>query len=105
MQPRTEWLSGTLQRDPMGFIVTGPDLDRASAGGKHGREPLPLETSMPGVFAVGDVRLGSTKRIASAVGEGAMAVQYVHTYLDAPIETDENASRPRGVPQGSPRAV
>jgi thioredoxin reductase (NADPH) len=105
VQPRTEWLSGTLQRDPKGFIVTGRDLDRVSAGGNHGREPLPLETSMPGVFAVGDVRLGSTKRIASAVGEGAMAVQYVHTYLDAPIDADEAASRQGGVPQESPARV
>ncbi|HSB62966.1 MAG TPA: FAD-dependent oxidoreductase [Thermoanaerobaculia bacterium] len=88
VQPRTEWLSGTLERDPKGFIVTGPDLDRASAGGNHGRQPLPLETSLPGVFAVGDVRLGSTKRVASAVGEGAMAVQYVHAYLEAPIGID-----------------
>jgi thioredoxin reductase (NADPH) len=88
VQPRTEWLSGTVQRDPKGFIVTGPDLDRAFPGGSHGRESMPLETSLPGVFAVGDVRLGSTKRIASAVGEGAMAVQYVHTYLEAPIATD-----------------
>ena len=86
---RTEWLSGTLQRDPRGFIVTGPDLDRASAGGKGGRVPMPLETSVPGVFAVGDVRLGSTKRVASAVGEGAMAVQYVHEYLQAPVAIDE----------------
>ncbi|HSE64869.1 MAG TPA: FAD-dependent oxidoreductase [Thermoanaerobaculia bacterium] len=83
VQPRTEWLAGTLQRDPRGFIATGQDLDRNSW--RTGREPMPLETSLTGVFAVGDVRLGSTKRIASAVGEGAMAVQYVHKYLDAPI--------------------
>lgn len=105
VQPRTEWLSGTLQRDPNGFIVTGPDLERVRAGGIQGREPMPLETSMPGVFAVGDVRLGSTKRIASAVGEGAMAVQYVHKYLDAPIEAKEDASSPSGVLQGSPLEV
>jgi thioredoxin reductase (NADPH) len=105
VQPRTEWLSGTLQRDPKGFIVTGPDLDRASAGARRGREPLPLETSMRGVFAVGDVRLGSTKRIASAVGEGAMAVQYVHTYLDAPIEADEQAGRPGGARPAASRAT
>jgi thioredoxin reductase (NADPH) len=91
VQPRTEWLSGTLQRDPKGFIVTGRGLDRASAG--PGRERAPLETSMPGVFAVGDVRLGSTKRIASAVGEGAMAVQSIHDYLDAPIAIDDDADR------------
>jgi thioredoxin reductase (NADPH) len=96
VQPRTEWLSGTLQRHPKGFILTGPDLDRASAGARRGREALPLETSMRGVFAVGDVRFGSTKRIASAVGEGAMAVQYVHAYLDSPIEADEEATRAGG---------
>jgi thioredoxin reductase (NADPH) len=96
VQPRTEWLSETLQRDPKGFIVTGRDLDRASSGAR--REPTPLETSLPGVFAVGDVRLGSTKRIASAVGEGAMAVQYVHQYLDAPIEIDEHGAVRSGAP-------
>lgn len=53
---------------------------------------MPLETSLAGVFAVGDVRLGSTKRIASAVGEGAMAIQYVHEYLESPIEIDDDAS-------------
>jgi thioredoxin reductase (NADPH) len=90
VQPRTEWLSGTVQRDPKGFIVSGRDLPRASAGTL--REPMPLETSLPGVFAVGDVRLGSTKRIASAVGEGAMAVQYVHEYLESPIKIDDDAS-------------
>jgi thioredoxin reductase (NADPH) len=90
VQPRTEWLSGTVQRDPKGFIITGRDLHRASAG--TSREPMPLETSLPGVFAVGDVRLGSTKRIASAVGEGAMAIQYVHEYLESPIEIDDDAS-------------
>lgn len=90
VQPRTEWLSGTVQRDPRGFILTGRDLDRTPVG--IGRETTPLETSLPGVFAVGDVRLGSTKRIASAVGEGAMAVQYVHKYLESPIEIDDDAS-------------
>ena len=104
VQPRTEWLAGTLQRDPNGFIVTGADLDRASGGGNRGREPLPLETSMRGVFAVGDVRLGSTKRIASAVGEGAMAVQYVHAYLDSPIEAHEEPGRPGGVRPAVSRA-
>ncbi len=94
VQPLTEWLSGTLQRDPKGFVVTGRDLDRASSGGNRGREPMPLETSLPGVFAVGDVRLGSTKRVASAVGEGAMAVQYVHEYLEAPVAIDEDAGPP-----------
>jgi thioredoxin reductase (NADPH) len=90
VQPRTEWLAGTLQRDPRGFIVTGQDLDRTAS--RTGREPMPLETSVPGVFAVGDVRLGSTKRIASAVGEGAMAVEYVHKYLHLPIDIHDDAT-------------
>ena len=66
-----------VERDRWGFVVTGPDL-RPEPGA---RSPLPLETSVPGVFAVGDVRHGSVKRVASAVGEGAMAVQFVHEYL------------------------
>jgi thioredoxin reductase (NADPH) len=105
VQPRTEWLSGTLRRNPMGFVVTGRDLDRTSSGGSRGREPMSLETSLPGVFAVGDVRFGSTKRVASAVGEGAMAVQYVHEYLEAPIAIDEDAGRRGGASQGSPSGL
>ncbi|MFB3855074.1 MAG: FAD-dependent oxidoreductase [Vicinamibacterales bacterium] len=79
--PHTDWLAGTLQRDAAGFIATGRDVDCELAGWSAHREPMRLETSMPGVFAAGDVRLGSVKRVASAVGEGAMAVQYVHEYL------------------------
>jgi thioredoxin reductase (NADPH) len=78
-QPRTEWLSGVVARDERGFVLTGPDLP---AGSNPGREPLHLETSLPGVFAVGDVRGGSVKRVASAVGEGAMAVSLVHRWLE-----------------------
>jgi thioredoxin reductase (NADPH) len=103
VQPRTEWLAGTLQRDPRGFIATGQDLDRTSS--RTGREPMPLETSLPGVFAVGDVRLGSTKRIASAVGEGAMAVQYVHQYLDAPIAIADDATARSVAPKETPATV
>ena len=103
VQPRTEWLAGTLQRDPRGFIVTGQDLDRTSS--RTGREPMPLETSLPGVFAVGDVRLGSTKRIASAVGEGAMAVQYVHKYMDAPIDIDDDATARSVAPKATSATV
>ncbi len=83
-QPRTEWLEGTVLRDPGGFVLTGPML---AEGGKPppgwgvNREPFLLESSMPGVFCAGDVRLKSVKRLASAVGEGAMAVQFVHQYL------------------------
>ena len=77
-QPRTDWLPGTLARDDAGFLLTGPDLAPAGglpAGWPLTRAPLPMETSMPAVFAAGDVRHGSTKRVAAAVGEGASAVQ------------------------------
>jgi thioredoxin reductase (NADPH) len=84
-QPHTEWLDGTLQRDRKGFIITGRDLERAGVGWSLERGPLPLETSMPGVFAVGDARQGSVKRVASAVGEGAIAVRHIHEYLAAPV--------------------
>ncbi len=79
--PHTEWLAGTLQRDPHGFILTGPGVRRAEALWNLDRPPTRLETSIPGVYAAGDVRRGSIKRVASAVGEGAVAVQYVHEYL------------------------
>jgi thioredoxin reductase (NADPH) len=78
--PRTDWLSKQLETDSYGFVRTGPALARAQ-GAKDGREPFLLETSRRGVFAAGDVRSGSIKRVASAVGEGAMAVQFVHEYL------------------------
>jgi thioredoxin reductase (NADPH) len=83
--PRTEWVADMLKRDPQGFILSGPDLPRAPdtkrpVGWMLDREPLLLETSMPGVFVAGDVRHGSVKRVASAVGEGAMAVQLVHQF-------------------------
>ena len=86
-EPRTGWLDGRVQRDGQGFVLTGRDLDRAGrslAGGwPLDRPPLLLETSMPGVFAAGDVRHRSIKRVASAVGEGATAIQLVHEYLQA----------------------
>jgi thioredoxin reductase (NADPH) len=78
--PRTEWLKGCVATDPKGFILTGRDLDDV-ASGISGRIPQMLETSLPGVFAVGDVRAGSTKRVAAAVGEGSIAVQLVHRAL------------------------
>jgi thioredoxin reductase (NADPH) len=86
-QPHTEWLPAGILRDEEGFILTGSDLLEAGVaeGGRPlfaaGRAPYPLETSMPGVFAVGDVRHGSVKRVASAVGEGAVAVRFCHQYL------------------------
>jgi thioredoxin reductase (NADPH) len=83
-QPRTEWLEGSVLRDQGGFVLTGPNLleeGRPPAGWGMTREPFLLESSMPGVMCAGDVRHRSVKRIASAVGEGAMAVQFVHQYL------------------------
>jgi thioredoxin reductase (NADPH) len=78
--PRTDWLPADIERDSKGFIRTGPTL--MQSGHWSGRRPpFLLETSRPGLFAAGDVRSGSVKRVASAVGEGAMAVQFVHEYL------------------------
>ena len=85
--PRTEWLDGFVVRDEHGFVVTGPDLvvdGRGPSGWDRDRLPHHLETSVPGVFAAGDVRSDSAKRVASAVGEGAMAVMLVHRYLANP---------------------
>ncbi len=80
--PRTDWLDGAVARDPRGFVLTGPDLPRRPVGWEPDRDPFHLETSLPGVFAVGDVRAESVKRVASAVGEGAMAVSLVHRWLE-----------------------
>lgn len=81
--PRTEWLEDSFVLDNKGFIVTGPDLVGFTVRGQWPlrRPPLLLETSVPGIFAVGDTRAGSIKRVASAVGEGSMAVHLVHRYL------------------------
>jgi thioredoxin reductase (NADPH) len=83
-RPRTEWVADVVARDPAGFILTGPSLlrgGRRPKGWHLNRDPLLLETSVPGVFAAGDVRHRSVKRVASAVGEGSMVVQFVHQYL------------------------
>ena len=79
-QPRTQWLGDSVARDRRGFILTGPDLP-AGTRWPPGRPPLPLETSLPGLFAAGDVRRGSVNRVASAVGEGAATIPLVHRYL------------------------
>jgi thioredoxin reductase (NADPH) len=82
--PNTKWLDGCLPLDNKGFIKTGPDLTREelfAARWPHVRPPYLLETSLPGVFAVGDIRSGNLKRVAAAVGEGAMAVAFVHRVL------------------------
>jgi thioredoxin reductase (NADPH) len=84
--PHTQWLAGTVEMDAKGYILTGRDLLRSGhppSGWRLEREPFFLETSMPGVFAVGDARCRSVKRVASAVGEGATAIQLVHEYLRA----------------------
>jgi thioredoxin reductase (NADPH) len=83
-EPRTGWLPEEIERDEKGFIVTGQDLLRNGQppqGWPLARPPLLLESSMPGMFAVGDVRHGSVKRVASAVGESSIAIQMVHDYL------------------------
>ncbi|MEU4394582.1 FAD-dependent oxidoreductase [Kribbella sp. NPDC023855] len=80
--PRTDWLPDHLLRDERGFVLTGPDLRGRPPGWSLDRDPYHLETSMPGVFAAGDVRAESVKRVASAVGDGAMAVTLVHRYLE-----------------------
>jgi thioredoxin reductase (NADPH) len=83
-QPRTEWLGNVIERDARGFVYSGPDLLR---DGKKPdswtleRDPGLLETNVPGIFVVGDVRHGSVKRVASGVGEGAVVVQFIHQYL------------------------
>jgi thioredoxin reductase (NADPH) len=84
-EPRTDWLDGVVVRDDRGFVLTGTDLVAGGtrpAGWVLQRDPFHLETSVPGVFAAGDVRADSVKRVASAVGEGAMAVSLVHRYLE-----------------------
>ncbi len=82
--PRTEWLGNLIERDSKGFILSGPDLlhgGKRPASWTLDRDPGLLETSVPGIFAVGDVRHGSIKRVASGVGEGAVVVQFIHQYL------------------------
>jgi thioredoxin reductase (NADPH) len=83
-EPRTEWLDGVVARDPRGFILTGADLlvnGQRPRGWTLDRDPGLLETGVPGIYAVGDVRHGSVKRVASGVGEGSIAIQFVHQYL------------------------
>src|SRR5690606_16921550 len=87
--PRTGWLNGAIQFDAQGYVLSGLDLKpeggKRPAGWTLDRDPYWLETSVPGVFVAGDLRHRSTKRIASAVGEGAMAVQFVHQHLSRPM--------------------
>jgi thioredoxin reductase (NADPH) len=80
--PRTAWLDGVVARDGHGFVLAGPDIDQEQTEWSLDRPPYHLESSVPGVFVAGDVRAESAKRVASAVGEGAMAVMFVHRYLE-----------------------
>jgi thioredoxin reductase (NADPH) len=82
--PHTDWLDGVVERDKRGFILSGPDLFKPGErpkGWKLDRDPYLLETNVPGIFVAGDVRHGSIKRCASAVGEGSIAIQFIHQYL------------------------
>ncbi|QTE27917.1 FAD-dependent oxidoreductase [Pengzhenrongella sicca] len=83
-EPMTGWLDGSVARDAQGFVLTGADVPGGSITGPDGtaRPPMMLETSVAGVFAVGDVRYGSVKRVASAVGAGAISIQLLHGYLE-----------------------
>ena len=87
-EPHTDWLAGTLERDDRGFVLTGRDLLRDGRSPPPGLAAGPATAAargqLPGVFAASDVRRGSVKRVASAVGEGATAVQLVHQYLSEP---------------------
>jgi thioredoxin reductase (NADPH) len=87
-QPLTAGVEGWLRRDQGGYLVTGAELqaDSQTPWWPLARDPLPLESSQPGVFVAGDVRHGSIKRVASAVGEGAMAIALLHTYLAQHID-------------------
>jgi thioredoxin reductase (NADPH) len=81
-QPRTDWLPAEVERDDHGFVRTGVDLEASGSGAwALERPPFPFETSVPGVFAVGDVRSGSTKRVASAVGEGSNVIEQVTRHI------------------------
>jgi len=83
-RPHTDWLASVVERDEQGFILTGPSLmpdERFPKGWKLARQPFLLESSVPGIFVAGDVRYGSVKRVASAVGEGSIAIQFIHQYL------------------------
>lgn len=91
-RPRTKWLPAEVDRDSRGFILTGTDL-RADRAWPLDRSALLLESSMPGVFAAGDVRHGSVKRVASAVGEGSVAIQLLHRLFVA------DRLHPRGRPK------
>jgi thioredoxin reductase (NADPH) len=91
-RPCTDWLPGEIERDEKGFVKTGNDVADAPAWRENKRRPAPLETSLPGIFAAGDVRSGSVKRCAAAVGEGGMAVAGIHMSLASRRNASANAT-------------
>ncbi|MFI6080664.1 FAD-dependent oxidoreductase [Streptomyces sp. NPDC051217] len=102
--PHTEWVSGALALDERGYVLTGAEAQACSVPElwqSQGRDCLTLETSLPGVFAAGDVRSGSVKRVAPAVGEGAMSIHFVHRYLDHTAAPGGTDSSPRTRPKES----
>ncbi|MEU8461368.1 FAD-dependent oxidoreductase [Streptomyces sp. NPDC029003] len=102
--PHTDWLSGALALDARGFVLTGAEAQACSVPELwqgQGRDCLTLETSLPGVFAAGDVRSGSVKRVASAVGEGAMSIHYVHRHLRHPAAPGDTDRSPQTRPKES----
>jgi thioredoxin reductase (NADPH) len=99
-EPHTQWLPQEVIRDKRGFVLTGTDVSGAGAWSQE-RPPEPYETSVPGVFAVGDVRSSSVKRVASAVGEGSVVVSEVHAFLSLqPTQPAEAAPATRGTAAG-----
>ena len=94
-EPHTTWLPPELQRDQWGYVITGPDViaDSVSSTWQLSRPPLMLETCVPGVFAVGDVRRGSVKRVASAVGEGSIVISQVHELLGSESRANGRAAQ------------
>ncbi len=105
--PRTSWLPDSVKRDPAGFLRTGDSRDVSDAGSARlDRTPLALETSMPGIFAIGDVRSGSIKRVATAVGDGATVVSMLHTYLaENPLPVLPSNPRGAAAPEELPGDV
>ena len=95
-QPHTAWLPAELARDEVGYLRTGLDLPAHATDGRSAR---PFETSLPGVFAVGDVRHGSVKRVASSVGEGAVAIRMVHEHLSETPAPESAQARPPTQPE------
>lgn len=102
-RPRSGWLPDELERDAWGYLATGPDVEGAgSEGGRWPleRPPLTFETSLPGVFAVGDVRRRSAKRVASAVGEGSVVVAQVHQHLTEDVADGRARGESRAAVRG-----